>query len=214
MCTCTQQSHLLFTGPWSFLEALVMYQMIFLIVRCIPVTFVCSHDSLWWDTHTAVVVWGGQPRTKICGIQAAVKMHRSSDVTSWQCTVFGLVYCTYCICHIWHCISQMYCIWVDFIAKPSGTQLAVAFDKMIRNRSKMKWTSSKCKADETKRPGSWQTMCRPLRWADYAPIVFGHFLTDYKSMEHMMIQEDNEQHVDYDNVKPGKCISGRDQIKP
>ena len=108
----------------------------------------------------------------------------------------------------------MYCIWDDFIAKPSGTQLAVAFDKMIRNRSKMKWTSSKCKADETKRPGSWQTMCRPLRWADYAPIVFGHFLTDYKSMEHMMIQEDNEQHVDYDNVKLGKCISGGDQIKP
>ena len=35
----------------------------------------------------------------------------------------------------------------------------------------------------------------PVRSADYAPIVFGHFLTDYKSMEHMMIQADNE-HMD------------------
>ena len=35
-----------------------MYQMIFLIVRCVPVTLVCLHDSIWWDTHCSGCVRG------------------------------------------------------------------------------------------------------------------------------------------------------------
>ena len=69
----------------------------------------------------------------------------------------------------------------------------------------MKFTKTKCKTCQAKRPGSRTTMCRPII---FHRLSNGHWLTDHKPMEYLMIH-DNEC-MDWrgwlqDNMKPNNA---------
>ena len=128
-----------------------MYQMIFLIVRCVPVTFVCLHDSLWFGgTHTLQWLCEGgsrgqrfaefKPPSKCTGRQMSL---RGSALCLGWCIVYAKVY----ICHKVHDVMScmaFYCAWVDLIAKPSCSGLSRKQGEHLTRPSqveptKMKW---------------------------------------------------------------------------